>query len=239
MNTKAQAAFQEDKRRRYPFFVMVDNSMLYSPALLELNGHAVKVLLWAKTKIPLESKSDVKQRKKLRKSKPKPPPFSFTHAEAECFGLTRKQFAAALHQLVELGFFDVIHKGSVKHKDYSMFSWSDRWTKYDTPSFEYVPFPENLRHLPRNPAGRWASAKGSQHPMADIRNRAERCPCENPEGVPFKGNKVLLKDSLKGRNVPLVKGRNVPLKNPHKRFDEDCWEPLVVDDLEWAGEGTT
>jgi hypothetical protein len=237
MNTKAQAAFQEDKQRRYRLWVRVDNAVLFSPAFLKLNGHAVKVLLWAKMKIPLESKLDARQRKKLGKPKPEPPPFSFTHAEAECFGLTRKQFAAALRQLVELGFFDVRHKGSGKHKDFSLFNWSDRWTKYDTPSFESVPFPKNRRHLPRSPDGRWASAKGSQPPMADIRNRAEKYPCENPENVPFKGNKVPSKDDPKGRNVPLVKGRNVPLKNPYNRFDADCWEPLIVDDLEWAGEG--
>lgn len=232
MNTKAQAAFQENKRRRYGLWVRVDNPVLYSAAFHKLNGHAVKVMLWAKMKIPLETKSDARQRKKIGTRKPAPPPFSFTHAEAGCFGLTRKQFATALRQLVETGIFDVLHKGSAKHNDYSMFGWSSRWEKYGTPSFEFVPFPKNRRHLPRNPDGRWVSTKGSQHPMADLRNRAEKCPCESAEIAAFRGNYAPLADDPEGRSVPLAKGRIVPVKNSRNGFYADRREPLAADDVE-------
>jgi len=81
------------------------------------------------------SKVGCKAAREMGKAKPPLPPFSFTYAEAEQFGLSTKQFARAIRELVVFGFLDVQHKGSGKHKDYSMYAWSERWVGFAaTPS---------------------------------------------------------------------------------------------------------
>ena len=242
---RARALFVEDKRRRFGLWVRVDNSILYSAAFSELCGHAVKVLFWAKMKDPLETKEDIRRRKKAGQAKPAPPPFSFTYDEAELFGLSNKQFARALRELVECGIFDVVKKGSGRHKDFSLFSWSDRWRKFGCDDFEIVPFPENLRHLPRDKDGRWISYRCGEQttllkpPMADLRNMAEMCSWEESEKGDFNGRKVRLKRSFNGQKVPLVNGRKVPLKKTGGVIVPGPWaeeEPLVADFGEWPEE---
>lgn len=228
---RARELFEEGKRRRFGLWVRVDNAVLFGRAFAALSGHAVKVLLWSKMKVPLESKMDAKRRKKSGHAKPEPGPFSFTHSEAELFGLTRKQFASALRLLVEVGFLDVEHKGSGKQKDFSLFRWADRWKAYGTDRFEAAEFPGSLRHLPRDRDGRWIPTSSGKPvpPMADLINRAEKCPCDGDEIAPFKGRRVPLKEDYKGRKVPLIKGRNVPLQEGD---GVEFWaeeEPLVAD----------
>ena len=242
---RAKTLFDENKRKRFGLWVRVGNSILYSVAFSKLCGHAVKVLLWAKMKDPLDTKLDRRRRKITGQKKPDPPPFSFTYAEAELFGLSNKQFNRAIRELVEFGFLDVRHKGSGKHKDFTMFSWSERWRKFDREDFEHVPFPENLRHLPRGTDGRWISNRSNEKttlrkpPMSDLRNAAQKCRCEESEKGDFNGRKVPLKRSFNGPKVPLVNGRKMPLKKTGGVIVPGPWaeeEPLVADFGEWDTE---
>lgn len=189
MNEKARNLFEVDKGKRLRHFVQVDNALLYSDAFFELNAHAVKVYLWSRMKFWHEKKKDKRIREKAGISNPKQPPFSFTFNEAECFGLSRKQFKSALRQLVEVGMFDVSHKGSARHGDFSLFTWSDRWKKFGSPEFVHIPYPENKRHLPRGKDGRWQSSK---HPWQILRNRAGNCPYESKEIESDQGKKLPL-----------------------------------------------
>jgi hypothetical protein len=241
---RAKTLFNEDKRKRFGLWVRVDNSILFSLAFSKLCGHAVKVLLWAMTKIPLDTKLDKRRRKITGQKKPDPPPFSFTHSEAELFGLSSKQFARAIRELVEFGFLDVRHKGSGKHKDFSMYAWSERWRKFDREDFERVPFPENLRHLPRGTDGRWISNRSDEKntlrnpPMSDLRNTGEMCRCDGRGNGDFNGRKVALKAGNNGKNVPLVNSRKVPLKKNGGVVVSGPWaeeEPLVADFGVWVG----
>lgn len=242
---RARSLFAEDKRRRFGLWVRVDNSILYSSAFSGLCGHAVKVLFWAMMRIPLDTKMDRRRRKITGQKKPDPPPFSFTYAEAELFGLTNKQFARAIRELVEFGFLDVRHKGSGKQKDFSLYDWSERWRRYGCDDFERVSFPENLRHLPRDKDGRWASNRFSEQPtihkprMADLRNTADKCRWKESEKGDSNSRKVPLMRSFNGQKVPLVNGRKVPLRETGGVVVHGPWaeeEPLVADFGEWPEE---
>ena len=142
ISEKARTAFEENKRRRVNLWIRKNNDLLYSVAYRSLDyAPALKVYDWARMKDRIESKTDIRKRKKLGLRKPDPEPFSFTFDEAELFGLTRKQFARAIRELHAVGIIDVVKKGSGKHKDYSLFAWSERWRKYSTDQFEDIPFP--------------------------------------------------------------------------------------------------
>jgi hypothetical protein len=41
----------------------------------------------------------------------------------------------AISKLVELGFIDIVHRGSAYEGDYNVYNLSDRWRLYGTPSF--------------------------------------------------------------------------------------------------------
>ena len=209
MNEKARNLFESDKNKRFRHFVQVKNALMYSPAWKTLNGHAVKVYLWSLMKFRHEKKKDIRIREKAGIPNPKQPPFSFTFNEAECFGLSRKQFASALRQLVGVGIFDVSRKGSGRHGDYSLYTWSDRWKKFATPDFVHIPYPENKRHLPRGKDGRWESSKPT---WQIFRNRAEKRPYQTVEVEADGGNKLPLSPRNKGQKMPLDKGRKMPLK---------------------------
>jgi hypothetical protein len=76
--------------------------------------------------------------------------------------------------------------------------------------------------------------------MADLRNTAQKCGCEESEKGDFNGRKVPLKRSFNGQKVPLVNGRKVPLKVTGGVVVPGPWaevEPLVGDFGEWEEEG--
>jgi len=76
--------------------------------------------------------------------------------------------------------------------------------------------------------------------MADLRNTAQKCSCEESEKGDFNGRKVPLKRSFNGQKVPLVYGRKVPLKDTGGVVVFGPWaevEPLVGDFGEWEEEG--
>jgi len=225
---KAAERFAENKRRRSNYWVMLKNALLYSESFRAL-GYcpALKVYAWSLMKIPTESRKDERARQKLGRKNPATPSFSFPHSEAECFGLTRKQFARALRELVRVGLLDVEHKGSSRHGDFSEFRFSDRWRNFGKKDFKEVSFPENQRHLPRGKDGRWESLSpsGKQNPplplMADLRNRAKKFPCEIRLDRPDKGGIVPLEEGTKGKDAPMDKGRKVPVTEVRKNHQEE------------------
>ena len=151
-----------------------------------------------------EKKRDKRIREKAGIPNPQQSPFSFTFNEAECFGLSRKQFKSALRQLVERGIFDISHKGSARHGDFSLFTWSDRWKKFGSPDFVHIPYPENKRHLPRGKDGRWLSSKP---PWQIIRNRAEKCHYQTAENEADEGTELPLSPRNRGQIMPLDRGK--------------------------------
>lgn len=76
--------------------------------------------------------------------------FTFPYAEAEALNIAKNtQHWKNLRKLIEIGFLDVVHQGGwykkhEKAKDYSVYKFSERWRKYNTPEFEKVEMPKVL-----------------------------------------------------------------------------------------------
>lgn len=76
--------------------------------------------------------------------------FIFPYAEAEALNIAKNtQHWKNLRKLVEIGFLDPVHQGGwyrkyEKKNDYSVYKFSDRWRKYNTPEFEKVEIPRVL-----------------------------------------------------------------------------------------------
>jgi hypothetical protein len=68
--------------------------------------------------------------------------FTFPYTEAADLKIAgNTQYWKNLIKLVEVGFLDVVHQGGwyqkyEKEKDYSVYRYSERWRKYNTPNFE-------------------------------------------------------------------------------------------------------
>jgi hypothetical protein len=76
--------------------------------------------------------------------------FTFPYAEAKALNIAKNtQHWKNLRKLVEIGFLDPVHQGGwyrkhEKKNDYSVYKFSDRWRKYNTPEFEKVEMPRVL-----------------------------------------------------------------------------------------------
>lgn len=76
--------------------------------------------------------------------------FTFPYAEAEALNIAKNtQHWKNLRKLIEIGFLDVVHQGGwyrkhEKTNDFSVYKYSERWRKYNTPEFEKVEMPRVL-----------------------------------------------------------------------------------------------
>lgn len=63
----------------------------------------------------------------------------FTYAEAlKKFEITQPRFMRAIDGLIDNGFLDIVKSASGLFKEVTLYGFSERWRKYDTPDFEKV-----------------------------------------------------------------------------------------------------
>ena len=113
--------------------IMIEKDLVNSHAYGRLGSHSLKVFIWflMKRKISRHKDSkgntvwDIVNNGKL----------VFTYNEAGKRGLSRKQFHNAIDDLIEKGFLEVTHKGTVLG-DPSTFLLSENWRAYGTRHFK-------------------------------------------------------------------------------------------------------
>lgn len=69
----------------------------------------------------------------------------FTYAEAADMGIGNTAFYESVKRLIEVGFIDLDHQGGCYGKDFSRYSFSERWRYFGTENFQRV---EKRRSLP-------------------------------------------------------------------------------------------
>ena len=69
----------------------------------------------------------------------------FTYGMAKEHGIPPQRFSNILKSLYGFGFIDVIHFGSSKQKNMSLFKLSDRWRKYGTDDFIMKEWPKGRK----------------------------------------------------------------------------------------------
>jgi hypothetical protein len=70
----------------------------------------------------------------------------FTYAESAEMGIKNTAFYESMKRLIEVGFIDLDHQGGCYGKDFSRYSFSERWRNYGTGNFQRV---EKRRSLQR------------------------------------------------------------------------------------------
>jgi len=76
----------------------------------------------------------------------------FTYAEAASMGITKRQFAAGLSDLVEKGLLDITRTGRGQFKLVTLYALSNRWRLWGTKQFEQnarIPAPRTRRQPPK------------------------------------------------------------------------------------------
>jgi len=133
---------RKTKRRAGP--VYVERELIDSSAFMDLGGKSPQVLMLFLAKRRMERVPVGGDRKWSCTNNGE---IEFTYAEAEKRGLSRKQFARALDDLIDRGFVDITHHGGGLLKDASTYALSDRWRKWGTSEFEEKTRPKDNRRL--------------------------------------------------------------------------------------------
>jgi hypothetical protein len=113
--------------------------MFYSEAFIGLSASVLRTLLRCLQKRKWDQVK-IHGKKKIVYSNDG---FIFPYSEAAFLKIGTTQFWKNIRKLVEMGFLDLVHQGGwyQKHereKDYSVYKFSERWRKYDTPEFVMV-----------------------------------------------------------------------------------------------------
>ncbi len=149
MNEDAKRAQWRDTRRKaWSGFTGLPNRLVDSPAYAAIpSAAAVRTLTWFWQEARYEqgrrkpgAESPIGRIDKITNNGK----ISFTYQVAMWRGMGHKRFARVLKELYRLGFIDVEHLGRGRRGDYTRFSLSTRWQKYDTPDWTETPFPENF-----------------------------------------------------------------------------------------------
>ena len=130
---KLEKASQEQRRKRFNLKrnVYIGWELLGSEAFRVLNKSSIRVLLRFLQKRTWSRIGKGKKAKTVYNNDK----VAFTYAEASALGIKTNAFYEAIKRLVEVGFIDIEHQGGAYGKDYSRYSFSERWRNYGTSSF--------------------------------------------------------------------------------------------------------
>ena len=118
--------------------VYVGWEILDSKAFRELSATGIRVLLRF-----LQKRKWTKMRRRIVYENGD---IVFTYAEATFMGIKNTAFYEAVKRLIEVGFIDLDHQGGCYGKDYSRYSFSERWRNYGTENFQKVEKRRSLQH---------------------------------------------------------------------------------------------
>lgn len=125
---------QNLKRYRLKRDVYVEWELLESEAFRKLNKSSIRVLLrflqkrtWSRIGKGKKTKTVYDNDKLV-----------FTYAEAFALGIKTNAFYEAVRRLVKVGFIDIEHQGGAYGRDYSRYSFSNRWMSYGTSLFRKI-----------------------------------------------------------------------------------------------------
>lgn len=130
-------------KRSRGWSIRMSFELLHSEAYRELTyAPALKVLNWFHEKIRFQVNKG--KRGKNRYEVVNDGEIDFTYREAGIRGLTSHQFRNALRELNRIGFIDVKRPGSALKGDWTVFTLSERWKRYGTPSFDEREYPKSV-----------------------------------------------------------------------------------------------
>jgi len=140
MTKDAWDDYKRESKKWYP--IQISRELLHSEAYAKLDyGPAIKLLCFLHEKLRYEKiiGKKGKDRWQIRDNGH----FSFPYTEANHRGLSDVQFRKALLKLHGCGFLDVVQAGSALKGDFTIYTLSDRWKKFDEANFEKKDFPKS------------------------------------------------------------------------------------------------
>jgi len=117
--------------------------MLESPAFWTLKVHSIRVLMIFMTKRVMKKYKDRKGNDAFRIENNGE--LVFTYEEAIRRGLDKKQYSAALDDLIAKGFLEITRQGTGPGEP-SLYKLTERWQAWDTSHFEPGPPRRKNRH---------------------------------------------------------------------------------------------
>lgn len=115
------------------FRIQIEHDVLNSLAFRSLrSAHSIRLLFWFYQKVKLEKN---KFKRGSNRWTVLNDGIRFTYQEGELRGVSRKNFAKSLRELVSLGFIDIEKQGSKERHDASIYKISDRWREFEKEGF--------------------------------------------------------------------------------------------------------
>jgi hypothetical protein len=132
--------------------LVLHREMIESAAWHALKGKSAQVYIYFRAKARLQKKKDTRQKRDHEYVVLNNGELVFTYAEALSLGITKRQFAAAISDLVKHGLLDITRTGRGQYKLTTLYAFSNRWRDWGKDSFEQhtrIPAPRAKRTPPK------------------------------------------------------------------------------------------